>query len=570
MPETRDMWDVRPNIRDPLIDRLIGAGKPFELEEVVVAGHPQQVFKGEPRTLAGIYRRSMAFGSRTLVAHSSLTLSYAQVFARAASLAGVLRDRYGVTRGTVVALVAANSPEFLIAMIAITAAGGIAALINSRGVADELLHAIATGGCRVAILDAERAEIIAAHEPDPDWPRIVAGAPVTALRPQDVAFEEATGNAAALFDPEEMDPDDGAIILYTSGTTGFPKGALLSHGALAHAVALSCFTGALQDLRFEIENGERLSDDEKAMTSPAVILPPMFHLSGMLPSFRALAVGTTIHIMSKWNVDIAFDTMAATGMSRLSFVPAMLWDIFRSPRATPEVLSKLRYMVNGGAPLNPDITAEIRRRTPRVLICNSYGQSENTSWATTIAGQAYLANPGSCGWAVPTVRVAVRREDKREADVGEQGEIWTSSASTMIEYVGDPGATADALVDGWLATGDIGFVDERGLFHVVDRKKNMVISGGENIYCAEVERVLSMHPAVLECVTFGEPDERLGERLVARIYAGPDCTVDAEGIKAHCRAHLAIYKVPRDVRFTERPLPRTASGKIERRRRQRS
>ena len=560
------MWDVRPSVRDPLAGRLIGPGKPFEIEETMIAGFKQQIFAGQPRNLAGLYRRAIGYGTRDLVVRGDVAMRYDAVFARAASLARVLRSRYGLTRGTVVALAAGNSAEFLIGLIAITAAGGIAALINSRGVGEEMLRAIATGGCTIAILDAERADILAATEPDRGWPHIVAGVPAAPLRAQDMSFEEATGDTTATFDPVEMEPADGAVILFTSGTTGFPKAALLSHGALAHAIAISSFVGALQDLRYEAEHDTILAADQKAMTSPAVILPPMFHLSGMMPALRALSVGATIHLMSKWNVDIAFDTMARTGMSRLSFVPAMLWDIFRSPRATPQVLAQIRYMVNGGAPLNPDIVEEIGRRMPNVLLCNTYGQSENTSWATTIAGQAYLDHPESCGWAVPTICVAIRRDDLSEADIGERGEIWTASASTMTEYFGDPEATAEALVEGWLATGDIGYICAEGLVHVVDRKKNMVISGGENIYCAEVERVLSQHPAVLECLAYGLPDARLGERLVADIYADPAAGIDADAIKAHCRRHLAIYKVPREVHFRDGPLPRTASGKIERRR----
>jgi long-chain acyl-CoA synthetase len=560
-----DMWDYRQNLLDPLVDRLLGAGKPFALEKAVVGGYPQLLFRGAPRTLTGVYARAMDHAARDLVVHEGRTLSYAEAFARAGSLAAILRDHYGVRRGNFVALAMSNRPEFIISLIAITAAGGIAALINSRGVAAEMLRAIETCGCTLAILDAERADVIAARYPEPARPRIIVGTPTEPLRDIDMGFDAATSGDASLL-PVEVDPTDGAIVLFTSGTTGFPKGAQLSHGAVAHAIALSSFMGALQDLRYEVENDEALPENRRSMTSPTVILPPMFHLSGMLPIFRSISVGTTIHIMGKWNVDIAYDTLEQTGMSRLSFVPAMLWDMFRSPRATPETLGQIRYMVNGGAPLNPDIVAEIRRRTPKVLLVNTYGQSENCAWACSISGRPYLDNPSSCGWAVPSVRVAVRREDGSEAAIGEPGEIWTSGASTMTGYVGDPAATEAALRDGWLATGDIGFVDPSGLFSIVDRKKNMVISGGENIYCAEVERVLSLHPAVLECLTYGEPDTRLGESLAAVLYVDPEARVSEEDIKAHCRKHLAIYKVPRAVHFQDTPLPRTASGKIERRR----
>ena len=326
----------------------------------------------------------------------------------------------------------------------------------------------------------------------------------------------------------EMAPADGGIVLFTSGTTGFPKAALLSHGALAHSVSIAAFMGTLQDLRYEQENGVALPEERRSMATPAVILGPMFHLSGIMPIFRAISLGTTIHIMSKWNVDIACDMIERVGMSRLSFVPAMLWDLLRSPRATPELLGKVAYMANGAASLNPALLAEIRARMPHCLLSNTYGQTETTAWTCSISGQPYLDNPGSCGWAAPSVQVQVRRDDGSEAAVGEAGELWVSSAGLLTEYLGDAVATAEALQDGWLASGDVGFVDAAGIFTIVDRKKNMVISGGENIYCAEVERVLADHPDIRDCIAYGLPDERLGERLAATVVVGADASLSAD------------------------------------------
>ena len=162
------------------------------------------------------------------------------------------------------------------------------------------------------------------------------------------------------------------------------------------------------------------------------------------------------------------------------------------------------------------------------------------------------------------MQVSVRRDDGSEAAIGEPGELWVSSAGLMSEYVGDPKATGETLSDGWLASGDIAIEDANGIFTIVDRKKNMVISGGENIYCAEVERVLADHPEVLEAIAYGKPDERLGERLAATVVVGPDARTDAEALKDYCKARLAIYKVPRELVVTGSRLPRTASGKIDR------
>jgi acyl-CoA synthetase (AMP-forming)/AMP-acid ligase II len=557
---------VRPNARDPLADRLVGPGKAFEIEEMLVAGVPQQVFKGAPRTLAEIYRGAAALGPRPMVVHGEVRLSYAEVFARAAPLAQALRQRFGVTRGTKVALVIGNRPEWIIGLIAVTAAGGVAALVNSRGAAEEILRAIATTNCALAILDAERAELVAAELPNPPWPRIVLGVSPGALRPGvDADFGALTQPAPGEpLDCVEAKPDDGALILFTSGTTGFPKGALLSHGALAHAATLSRVMGALQDLRFEEEVGEAVPPERASMAGPAVILAPMFHLTGMLPVVRGMSLGATIHIMSKWNADTAFDMIEQTGLSRLAFVPTMLWDMLNSPRSTPANLAAVRNLAYGGGPLNPVLVEEIRRRMPNGLITNTYGQSENAGWACSLSGKPYVDNPESCGWACPTVQVCVLRDDGTEAEVGEPGELWVKSASIMSEYVGDPPATAETLKHGWCATGDIGVVDAHGLFTIVDRKKNMVISGGENIYCAEVERVLFDHPAVREAIAYGVADPRLGERLVATVVLEAGAEASEDELKVYCRRRLAIYKTPREIRLTREPLARTASGKIDR------
>lgn len=554
------------NIRDPLASRLIGPGKDWEIETVQVAGRPQEVFKGAPRNLAGLYRLGMKFADRPMVVQDGATITYAEGLARAAALAKALRERFGVARGTKVAVVTTNRSEWIIATLAITSIGGIAALVNSRGVAEEMLRAIDKVGCTLAILDAERDDVITAELPDPAWPRIVIGSPKVPLRPGiDADFAELSAPIEGeAFEPENMCPEDGAIILFTSGTTGFPKGALISHGALAHSVSVATFMGTLNDVRYEEESGEKLPENRRAMATPAVILGPMFHLSGIMPILRAISVGTTIHILGKWNVDVAFDMIENVGMTRLSFVSAMLFDMFRSSRATPELLREVRYMVNGAAPLDLQLVDQIKARMPHCQLSNGYGQTEATAWTCGISGDIYLQHPAACGWAAPTVQIQLRRDDGTTPEIGEPGELWLSSAMMMNEYVGDPEATAETLQDGWLASGDIAMMNELGIFTIVDRKKNMVISGGENIYCAEVERVVASMPGVRESIAYGLSDARLGERLVVTVIQDTGADLDAEAVKAHCRQRLAIYKVPREVVLTCEVLPRTASGKVDR------
>lgn len=560
------MAEACENIRDPLVRRLVGPGKSWELEDTLIGGHRHQVFKGRPRNLAALYAGALQFPDRLMIVQGETRITYAEGFAQAAALACSLREKFGIGRGSMVAVVTANRPEWLISMIAITSLGAIAALVNSRGVAEEMLRAIGKVEAALVILDAERDAVIAADCADPGWPRVVIGEPVHPLRRgKDAGFaalaEPVPGQA---FTAQDMDPEDGAIVLYTSGTTGFPKGALLSHGALTHSVNLATMMGALQDIRYEEESGERLPERQRAMATPAVILGPMFHLSGIMPTLRAVSLGTTVHIMGKWNADVAFDMIEQVGMTRLAFVPAMLFDMFRSPRAAPELLGQVRYLSNGAAPLNLQLINQIRERMPKAQIANGYGQTEATAWTCGISGNIYLEHPAACGWPPPTVSVQLRRDDGSSPALGEPGELWVRSPMLMNGYVNDPQATAECLVDGWLASGDIATVNELGIYSIVDRKKNMVISGGENIYCAEVERVVQEHPGVREVIAWGRPDERLGERLVVTVVPEAGASLDAEAIKAHARAHMAIYKVPRDVELREPLLPRTASGKVDR------
>ncbi len=555
------------NVRDPLVERLLGPGKAYEIEEVEVFGRTQQVFKGKPRNLAGIFRKAMTFGPNRMIVEGGVTLTYDEAFAKAASLSKALREDYGVTRGTMVALVMANRAEWILSLIAVTAAGGVAVLVNSRGVAEEMLRAMRATDCALMIADAERAAIIAAAEPDPDFPRILIRTPDTDLRPgKDAHFADLSQPVPGrTLEPKEMDPQDGAVVLFTSGTTGFPKGALLSHGAVSHASMLGGFMGTLQDLRFEEERGRPIPPGRGSMSSPAVILGPMFHLGGITPTIRAMSYGSTIFIMGKWNVDVAFDMMETEGLSRLAFVPTMLWDMLRSPRSGPQNLGTVLYLSNGSAALNPTLVAEIRERMPDCLLSNTYGQTENTGWVAAISGQAYFENPTSCGYVMPTVNARVRRDDGSDAAVGEAGEVWVRGAHVMTGYYGDAAANAASLdADGWQATGDIGVFDARGLLSIIDRKSSMVISGGENIYCAEVERVLSDHDGVREVIAYGLPDPRLGEKLVATVVTELGVSFDEEALKAYVKGRLAIYKVPRAIELTTEPLPRTATGKYDR------
>lgn len=559
------MGGFRDNKRDPLALRMLAQGDEFELETILVGGRPREVFKGLPRNLAQLYRSGMQYTDRTGVIDGDTRITFGELFSRAAALASHLSRAYGVSKGDVIALVTVNRLEWIVAHLAITSLGAITASINSRGVAEEMLRAMDLVECRLAIVQSDKDATICAERPDPSWPRIVIDQPVVPLREgQDALFAElAEPQPGLAFEPVDMPQEAGGVILFTSGTTGFPKGALLSQGAICQAISQACFMGRLQDIRYGEESGRTLPPEDRCMSTPAIILGPMFHLGGITSTIRAIYLGTPIVLPGKWNPDVALDLIENIGMTRLSFVPAMVFDMFKSPRATPQLLSRITNMANGAAPLDLDIVRQIKERMPNTLISNTFGQTE-CPWATAISGNIYLEHPSSCGWPVPCVDVQLRREDGSEAAIGEPGELWLRGAGLMEGYYNNPEATAETIVDGWLATGDIATVDENGIYTIVDRKKSMVISGGENIYCAEVERAVAGHPAVREAFVYGLADSRLGEIVAVDCVVDHGADVDADIIKAHVKAHLAIYKVPRVVNFHHEALPRTASGKVDR------
>ena len=286
-------------MRDPLAEAMLGPGGSQQLETVEVAGYPQQVFTGAPRNLAGLYQQAMGFGDRLMVVQDDQRLTYDEAFSQAAALADALRNRYGIKQGSKVAVVTSNRIEWIVSVLAITAVGAVAALVNSRGVAEEMLRAIATADCELVIMDADRADIIAAEVPDPVWPRILIGAAMASLRVgKDADYTKLSAPRPGLvFAPDVLALGKGGIVLFTSGTTGFPKAALISQGALAHSVAIACFMGLVQDARYEAETGEVLPPERRSVASPrySLISPaelthnsPGSPMSASLPSSRRM------------------------------------------------------------------------------------------------------------------------------------------------------------------------------------------------------------------------------------------------------------------------------------------
>lgn len=533
---------------DAVAAALTMPGAPFEL--IGVDGHER--FRGHPSTLDGFYRTAMARGPLRLIEVNARSYSHDEVFARASGIAACLRAR-GVVAGKAVGLALTAGIEWAASFIAVTAIGAVAVLVNTRGSADEMAHAIRSMACRAVIADAERAEALGA-EPCFDATLLLAGK----------ALEAALESDAPPLDFASRNAGDAAIVLFTSGTTGRPKPVRIDHGALTHTIVLAGLIAAIQDRRYEMDFGIQVPPERASARAATLITSPVFHFSGVMPFLRGLYFGAPLFILGRWSVDAVFDLMERESVSRLGFVPAMLSDMLAHPRVSDANLGSLLLLANGASALDTDLAGRLRERFGTVMLANTYGQTESAAWATSICGQDYLAHPNSAGYILPTMTMRIVGPDGGDVAPGEPGEIWLRSPCLMRGYVGHPEATAETLRDGWLRTGDVGRADAAGRLTIVDRLRNMIITGGENVYCAEVERVLADHPAVDEVIAYGLPDPRLGERVAATVVLAAGQDAASEALIEHFRGRLAGYKIPRTIEIRRTPLPRTSTFKIDR------
>jgi len=539
---------------------LTADGAPFSYAGGVAA----PLFSGGPRTLADVLDRAATHGDAVMTVDGGVRHGFDSVLGRGAALAETLARQFGVARGDRVALAIGNSVEWMIGFVGIAALGAVPVLVNTRSAPEELRHAIGLGGAAVAIIDGERLRLLREASPDGCCRMVVLADDPACLRPGlDMDFAAAVAGAAVLR-PVRTAPEDGGAVLFTSGTTGHPKGALLSQRALAHAVMLGNLLGAMNDAAFAADNRLAPGAAGSSIRSPTIIGGPLFHLGGVNPFLRCLYNGTPTILLRKWDAEAVLALIAREQVRRIAMVPTMYWDLLRAPDPAG-ALGTIRFISSGAAPILPGLVSELRQRIPQLLLGNTYGSTETSGYVASSYGRDFLDHPSSCGHVLPTVEVRLIGDDGGDVAPGAPGEICVRSAAVMDRYIDDPEATADAFIaGGWFRTGDVGVMSAVGLLHIVDRKKNMIISGGENIYCAEVERVLSEHDGVLEVVAFGLPDARLGERLAVTLFTAPQAGLDAAAVKAYVAGRLAIYKVPRDVIFAPAPLPRTASGKLDR------
>ncbi|XRQ15205.1 AMP-binding protein [Actinomadura welshii] len=541
---------------------MTAPGQLFEMDEVEVRGVPTRVWKNAPSTLRDILEISRLHGDAPYLVYEGDRVGFADHYARAAAFARRLIDRYGVGRGDRVAIAMRNYPEWSVAFFGAAAAGAVVVPLNAWWTAAELEYGLADSGAKVVVADAERAERLA---------DVVAGLGVAcvvaradgAVPAGCEAFESVLGDVG---DPAEaslpdvpLGPDDEATIFYTSGTTGRPKGALGTHRNIA-SNPVSLAYGILSA-------GVRAGGTVQELTAPqrrvTLLSVPFFHATGCHSVLVTSALqGGTVVLMYKWDVREALRLIERERVTGFGGVPTMAWQVLTSPEFDDYDTSSLTGVSYGGAPAAPALVDKIRERLPERVPGNGYGLTETSSVTTYNGGVNYLERPESVGPPVAVCDVKVVDPSGAELPPGEVGELLIKGPNVIKGYWNRPAETAQAFVDGWFHSGDLARLDEDGFVYIVDRAKDMLIRGGENIYCAEVEAALYEHPAVADCAVIGVPHQVLGEEVGAVVVPRPGASVTAEELRGFLGERIAAFKVPVHYWFRGEGLPRNPGGKI--------
>jgi len=537
---------------------LTAPGARFEMEEVAIRGVPTRVWKNAPPSLPMLARFSRNHGERLITIYEDERVSYEAAFRAAAALAKALAER-GIGKGDRVALAMANLPEWPVAFFAITALGAIAVPLNAWWTGAELEYGLADSGAKALICDAARLARIAPHRAAlPDLAHVIVSRAESGDRLEDIIGPASSWQNLPAADLPAVDvhPDDEATIFYTSGTTGKPKGALGTHRNLMTNILSTGYTAARAALR----RGE--APPEPAPKTGLLVIP-FFHVTACSASLMgSMVAGNTTICMRKWDTVEAMRIIERERVQVTGGVPTIAWQILEHPDRDQFDLSSLEIISYGGAPSAPELVRRIWEEFG-ALPGNGWGMTETMATVTAHIGEDYLNRPDSAGPPVPVSSLRIMSADgTTELPVGEVGELWASGPQIVNGYWNKPEATAETFANGWVRTGDLARVDAEGFLTVVDRAKDMIIRGGENIYSIEVENILYDHPAVIDAALIGIPHPTLGEEPAAVVQLAPGEHATEEELKAWVRERLAIFKTPVRVLFLDHPLPRNANGKI--------
>jgi steroid-24-oyl-CoA synthetase len=543
---------------DELVAGLTGPGAPFEVVTEAIGGRPTRSFRQRERSMREKVANAAARGDVEFLVQGERRISYGEFAERVWGAARSLQRDHGLARGDRLAILSYNCPDWIIALFGATSAGAIGVGLNGWWATEEIEYGLGDSGARFLVVDERlfpRVEPLLGRLPSLERVFFIGERAPAGTVPVGEILEPC---AEAPTGP--LEEDDPWVILYTSGTTGRSKGCITTHrGTIAQV------TGIL----FANVVGAALSGKEllpSGGVQPAALLTsPLFHVGGLHSNFcTGMTVGSKM-VFGRGRFD-AEEVLALIERERITTwgaIPTMLHRVVHHPRVADYDLSSLKGISFGGAPTPPetiDRACEVLPTLP--TFANAYGLTETHGVATLNAGKDLIGRKTSIGRPLPVVEMKIVDEEGRELPDGALGQLLIHGPTVTPGYWNQPEASAEAVRDGWLHTGDLGYRDSAGFYFVVDRAKDMILRGGENVYCTEIENCLSDHPDVDEAAVVGVADAELGERVKAVVRRVPGSELSAEAVRAHVAGHLARFKVPEIVEFTSEPLPRNAAGKL--------
>ena len=568
--ELPENWPVLPI--DQANAAIAASDTPLQVGPGSVGGVDMPVYTQAPPTIRFVLQAAEEqFGPLDYLVYEDERVTYAD-FARAVEhFAGILTDKFGIEKGDRVAVIMRNYPQWPVPFFAALSIGAIATPMNSWWTGDELEYGLFDSGAKIAIVDGSIFKRIQPHLKD-----LPALENIVIARDEGLANEAGVHSMEALIGPANswgklekiglppvtLGPDDDATIMYTSGTTGKPKGALATH----RAIIANMLNSMTCQMRMLVRRGEEPPTPEERELGATLLAIPFFHATGafaiLIPTMLR---GDKIVAMYKWDAGEALPIIEREKISAVGGVPAIAWQLLEHPDRDKYDLSSIKVVSYGGAPSAPELVTTIRKRFADAMPGNGWGMTETCATATLNIGEDYVNRPNSAGYPPAAVELKICTPGDLTGQPlpnGEVGELWCKGAMNCKLYWNRPEATAETFVDGWVVTGDLARLDEEGFLYLVDRAKDMLIRGGENIYCIEVENALYDHPAVMDASVVGIEHKILGQEVGAVVQLTPGTDVSQEDLQTHVRQQLAAFKVPVEIQFQADPLPRNANGKI--------
>jgi long-chain acyl-CoA synthetase len=555
--------------------QLTGPGGMFEVVPEEVLGRKLHVYKDRMRSLREIPHAAVARGDEhTFLVYGERSWGFEEFAHEANGVAHKLVGDFGIAHGDRVAVLSQNNPEWCLTFWATVSVGGVLVGLNGWWKTDEIVYGLNDSGARILVADGKRFEriadrldqvpglehvFLAGADPD-DFAPATAGSGITLHR-----FDELTGSPSAEFPDTPIDEDDNAVIFYTSGTTGRPKGAISTHRSMVANLQNTLYTAVAGSMLAAAEGGDA-GFTPASTDTVSLLTSPLFHVSGCHSGLVvSMLAGIKIVIPEgRFDPTSALELIERHGVTIWATVPTMVWRVCELPNRHDFDTTSVTSVAFGGSPSADELQRKIRETFPNVKsTSNAYGLTETSSVATVLTGADALRKPWSVGPPVPTVELQIQGPDGVELAPGTAGEVCIRGPILMKGYWGKPEATAEAIdPEGWLHTGDIGVVDDEGYLAITDRMKDMIIRGGENIYCVEIENRLVEHPDVADAAVIGVPHAELGEEVKAVVQVEAGKTLTAGDVREWVRAELADFKVPVHVELRDQTLPRNASGKL--------